>query len=197
MHGFTTYINPMRGSELLAACRGIRAHTFSSGCVSCFSHPFHNHTESGPCLHPRPHPAAPRITAPHCRGGWGPNRSRGSGRNSRLCGKHSHRTPTHVPPLIGAQGVTWWQHVQDKDIKRLYPELARDMKVTLVEANEILASFDVTLREYTARHLQRSGVKLVKVPPVHTSQCRLGDLRRCATTCMVHHNLNMGTDSGL
>lgn len=55
------------------------------------------------------------------------------------------------------------QCMQDKDIKRLYPELSRDMKVTLVEANEILASFDVSLREYTAQHLQRSGVKLVKV----------------------------------
>ena len=54
----------------------------------------------------------------------------------------------------------------DKDIRRLYPELSRDMKVTLVEANEILASFDVRLREYTAQHLQRSGVKLVKVPSV-------------------------------
>lgn len=57
----------------------------------------------------------------------------------------------------------------DKDIKRLYPELARDMKVTLVEANEILASFDVRLREYTARHLQRSGVRLVKVSPLVTT----------------------------
>lgn len=51
----------------------------------------------------------------------------------------------------------------DSDIRRLYPDLARDMKVTLVEANQILGSFDVRLREYTAQHLQRIGVRLMKV----------------------------------
>lgn len=50
----------------------------------------------------------------------------------------------------------------DTDIKRLYPDLARDMRVTLIEGRDILGSFDVTLREYAARHLTRQGVKLVK-----------------------------------
>jgi NADH dehydrogenase FAD-containing subunit len=49
------------------------------------------------------------------------------------------------------------------DIKRLYPDLARDIRVTLVEARDILGNFDVRLREYAARHLTRQGVKLVKV----------------------------------
>lgn len=70
----------------------------------------------------------------------------------------------------------------DNDIKRLYPELARDMKVTLVEANEILASFDVSLREYTAQHLQRSGVKLVKV---HSSLLvQIGRVAGSVKSCM-------------
>lgn len=52
----------------------------------------------------------------------------------------------------------------DTDIKRLYPDVARDTRVTLIEGRDILGSFDVTLREYAARHLTRQGVKLVKVP---------------------------------
>ena len=50
----------------------------------------------------------------------------------------------------------------DSDMKRLYPDLARDARITLVEGRDILGSFDLNLREYAARHLTRNGVKLVK-----------------------------------
>ena len=36
-------------------------------------------------------------------------------------------------------------------------------RVTLVEANEVLGSFDVRLREYAARKLHKQGVHLVQV----------------------------------
>jgi NADH:ubiquinone reductase (non-electrogenic) len=51
----------------------------------------------------------------------------------------------------------------DSDMRRLYPDLARDTRVTLVEGRDILGSFDVSLREYAARHLTRIGVRLHKV----------------------------------
>lgn len=35
--------------------------------------------------------------------------------------------------------------------------------MTLVEANEVLGSFDVRLREYAARKLHKQGVHLIQV----------------------------------
>ena len=37
------------------------------------------------------------------------------------------------------------------------------MRVTLIEAKELLGSFDASLREYAARKLTRQGIKLRKV----------------------------------
>jgi len=50
----------------------------------------------------------------------------------------------------------------NQDLKRLYPDRARAMRVTVVEAREVLGSFDASLREYAARKLIRSGVNLRK-----------------------------------
>ncbi|XP_072988216.1 internal alternative NAD(P)H-ubiquinone oxidoreductase A1, mitochondrial-like [Typha latifolia] len=43
-----------------------------------------------------------------------------------------------------------------------YSHVKDDIKVTLIEANEILSSFDVGLRQYATNHLTKSGVRLVR-----------------------------------
>lgn len=43
-----------------------------------------------------------------------------------------------------------------------HPGAAKDMRVTLVEANELLGSFDASLRTYAASRLEQSGVEIVK-----------------------------------
>ncbi|KXZ48051.1 hypothetical protein GPECTOR_30g146 [Gonium pectorale] len=48
------------------------------------------------------------------------------------------------------------------ELRKLYPERAKAMRVTLVEARELLGSFDASLREYAARKLIRRGVVLRK-----------------------------------
>ncbi|EFJ46064.1 hypothetical protein VOLCADRAFT_63040, partial [Volvox carteri f. nagariensis] len=48
------------------------------------------------------------------------------------------------------------------ELRKLYPERSRAMRVTLVEARELLGSFDASLREYAARKLIRRGVVLRK-----------------------------------
>ncbi|MEW5311892.1 MAG: hypothetical protein WDW38_003569 [Sanguina aurantia] len=48
------------------------------------------------------------------------------------------------------------------DLAKLYPERASAMRVTLVEAKELLSSFDIKLREYATRRLSRQGVQLKK-----------------------------------
>ncbi|KAI7835537.1 hypothetical protein COHA_010565 [Chlorella ohadii] len=50
----------------------------------------------------------------------------------------------------------------DRDLRKIDPGRARDMRVTIIEANELLGSFDASLREYTARKLTKAGVQLVK-----------------------------------
>jgi hypothetical protein len=75
------------------------------------------------------------------------------------------------------------------DIKRLYPDLARDIRVTLVEARDILGNFDVRLREYAARHLTRQGVKLVKVGKrraLHWGLLLMCSILTCQTSCSPH-----------
>ncbi|GFH22073.1 pyr_redox_2 domain-containing protein, partial [Haematococcus lacustris] len=49
-----------------------------------------------------------------------------------------------------------------QDLRRLYPDRARAMRITLVEAREVLGSFDPSLREYAARKLVQRGVQLRK-----------------------------------
>ncbi|GAX77756.1 hypothetical protein CEUSTIGMA_g5199.t1 [Chlamydomonas eustigma] len=50
----------------------------------------------------------------------------------------------------------------NEDLKRLYPERAKAMRVTLIEAKEVLGSFDASLREYAASKLTKRGVVLLK-----------------------------------
>ncbi|KAL6749899.1 pyridine nucleotide-disulfide oxidoreductase-domain-containing protein [Haematococcus lacustris] len=50
----------------------------------------------------------------------------------------------------------------NEDLRRLYPDRARAMRITLVEAREVLGSFDPSLREYAARKLVQRGVQLRK-----------------------------------
>ncbi|GFR52047.1 hypothetical protein Agub_g14566, partial [Astrephomene gubernaculifera] len=49
-----------------------------------------------------------------------------------------------------------------KELRNLYPDRARAMRITLVEARELLGTFDASLREYAARKLMRRGVALRK-----------------------------------
>ena len=48
-----------------------------------------------------------------------------------------------------------------QDLTRIDPDRARDVRVTLVEAMQLLGSFDSPLREYAARTLHRQGIHLV------------------------------------
>ena len=42
-----------------------------------------------------------------------------------------------------------------KDLERLYPDERSTVHITLVEANEILSSFDTKLRSYTERLIKK------------------------------------------
>lgn len=48
--------------------------------------------------------------------------------------------------------------------------LRRPDRVTLVEANEVLGSFDVRLREYAASKLHKQGVHLIQVLSCHPAR---------------------------
>lgn len=48
----------------------------------------------------------------------------------------------------------------NRDLKRIYPDRAKAMRVTVIEAKELLGTFDGSLREYAARKLVAQGVKL-------------------------------------
>ncbi|PSC72864.1 internal alternative NAD(P)H-ubiquinone oxidoreductase mitochondrial-like [Micractinium conductrix] len=65
----------------------------------------------------------------------------------------------------GPTGVEFAGELSDfvsRDLRKIDPGRARDMRITLIEANELLGSFDTSLREYTARKLTQEGVQLVK-----------------------------------
>jgi NADH:ubiquinone reductase (non-electrogenic) len=47
-----------------------------------------------------------------------------------------------------------------RDLKKTYPDRARRFSITLVEARELLGTFDVALREYAAARLTKRGVLL-------------------------------------
>lgn len=49
-----------------------------------------------------------------------------------------------------------------EDLAKFNPDVGAGMKVTLVEGNELLGSFDHTLRTYAASRLMHAGVHLVK-----------------------------------
>ena len=64
-----------------------------------------------------------------------------------------------------AAGVEFAGELSDfinRDLARIDPARAREMTVTLIEANELLGSFDARLREYAARKLAKQGVQLVR-----------------------------------
>ncbi|PIA59465.1 hypothetical protein AQUCO_00400384v1 [Aquilegia coerulea] len=64
----------------------------------------------------------------------------------------------------GPTGVEFSGELSDfikKDVHERYAHVKDYIHVTLIEANEILSSFDVRLREYATKQLTKSGVRLV------------------------------------
>ncbi|KAK9127455.1 hypothetical protein Syun_016252 [Stephania yunnanensis] len=65
----------------------------------------------------------------------------------------------------GPTGVEFSGELSDfiiKDVHERYSHVKDYVHVTLIEANEILSSFDVRLRQYAMRQLTKSGVRLVR-----------------------------------
>lgn len=65
----------------------------------------------------------------------------------------------------GPTGVEFSGELSDfilRDVKDRYAHVRDYIHVTLIEANEILSSFDVRLREYAINQLTKSGVRLVR-----------------------------------
>lgn len=65
----------------------------------------------------------------------------------------------------GPTGVEFSGELSDfiqKDVRQRYAHVKDYIHVTLVEANEILSSFDDRLRQYAVKQLTKSGVRLVR-----------------------------------
>lgn len=65
----------------------------------------------------------------------------------------------------GPTGVEFSGELSDfikADVSKQHAHVRDYIKVTLIEANEILSSFDVGLRDYAANHLTKSGVHLMR-----------------------------------
>ncbi|KAE8815224.1 internal alternative NAD(P)H-ubiquinone oxidoreductase A1, mitochondrial-like [Hordeum vulgare] len=65
----------------------------------------------------------------------------------------------------GPTGVEFSGELSDfiiRDVKERYSHVKDYVHVTLIEANEILSSFDVRLRQYAINQLVKSGVRLVQ-----------------------------------
>ncbi|KAK7252191.1 hypothetical protein RIF29_35974 [Crotalaria pallida] len=80
----------------------------------------------------------------------------------------------------GPTGVEFSGELSDfimKDVHERYSHVKDFVHVTLIEANEILSSFDVSLRQYATKHLTKSGVHLVRgvVKEVHPKKLVLSD----------------------
>jgi len=80
----------------------------------------------------------------------------------------------------GPTGVEFGGELADfvnKDLNKIDPDRARDVRITLIEANELLGSFDARLREYAAKKLISAGVHLVKgiVKEVRETELELHD----------------------
>ncbi|XP_030488207.2 internal alternative NAD(P)H-ubiquinone oxidoreductase A2, mitochondrial [Cannabis sativa] len=80
----------------------------------------------------------------------------------------------------GPTGVEFSGELSDfimRDVRERYSHVKDDVKVTLIEANEILSSFDVGLRQYATNHLTKSGVRLMRgvVKEVHQKKIVLND----------------------
>lgn len=80
----------------------------------------------------------------------------------------------------GPTGVEFSGELSDfimSDVRDRFSHVKDDIKVTLIEANEILSSFDVGLRQYATNHLTKSGVRLMRgvVKEVHPKKITLND----------------------
>ncbi|KAJ6333600.1 hypothetical protein OIU77_009464 [Salix suchowensis] len=80
----------------------------------------------------------------------------------------------------GPTGVEFSGELSDfimRDVRDRYTHVKDYVKVTLIEANEILSSFDVSLRQYATNHLTKSGVGLMRgvVKEVHPKNIVLND----------------------
>ncbi|XWS18319.1 hypothetical protein CRYUN_Cryun32bG0033900 [Craigia yunnanensis] len=80
----------------------------------------------------------------------------------------------------GPTGVEFSGELSDfimRDVQERYSHVKDYIKVTLIEANEILSSFDVGLRQYATNHLTKSGVHLMRgvVKEVHPKKIVLSD----------------------
>ncbi|MBA0839424.1 hypothetical protein Goarm_005148 [Gossypium armourianum] len=80
----------------------------------------------------------------------------------------------------GPTGVEFSGELSDfimRDVRERYSQVKDYIKVTLIEANEILSSFDVGLRQYATNHLRKSGVQLMRgvVKEVHPKKIILSD----------------------
>ncbi|KAJ7968483.1 Internal alternative NAD(P)H-ubiquinone oxidoreductase [Quillaja saponaria] len=80
----------------------------------------------------------------------------------------------------GPTGVEFSGELSDfiiKDVRERYTHVKDYIQVTLIEANEILSSFDVGLRQYATKHLTKSGVSLMRgvVKEVHSEKIVLND----------------------
>ncbi|KAJ4869017.1 Internal alternative NAD(P)H-ubiquinone oxidoreductase A1 [Raphanus sativus] len=65
----------------------------------------------------------------------------------------------------GPTGVEFSGELSDfimKDVRQRYAHVKDDIRVTLIEARDILSSFDDGLRQYAIKQLNKSGVKLVR-----------------------------------
>ncbi|KAF8391402.1 hypothetical protein HHK36_023706 [Tetracentron sinense] len=80
----------------------------------------------------------------------------------------------------GPTGVEFSGELSDfimKDVRERYSHVKDDIRVTLIEANEILSSFDIGLRQYATKHLTKCGVRLMRgvVKEVHSNKLVLSD----------------------
>ncbi|XP_042490063.1 internal alternative NAD(P)H-ubiquinone oxidoreductase A1, mitochondrial-like [Macadamia integrifolia] len=80
----------------------------------------------------------------------------------------------------GPTGVEFSGELSDfimRDVRERFSHVKDDVKVTVIEANEILSSFDIGLREYATRHLTKNGVQLMRgiVKEVHNKKIVLND----------------------
>ncbi|XP_023543508.1 internal alternative NAD(P)H-ubiquinone oxidoreductase A1, mitochondrial-like [Cucurbita pepo subsp. pepo] len=65
----------------------------------------------------------------------------------------------------GPTGVEFSGELSDfiiRDVRDRYAHIKDDIKVTLIEANEILSSFDFGLQTYATKHLTKCGVRLMR-----------------------------------
>ena len=80
----------------------------------------------------------------------------------------------------GPTGVEFAGELSDfinKELHGIDPGRAQDMRVTLIEADQLLGSFDARLREYAAKKLAKAGVHLIKaiVKEVRETEVELKD----------------------